>query len=102
MDFSKMMEALAPKKTPVEISGYTFYARPMSVVEFSEHVSNPSKNDRDDLMILNCITDESGEKVFESLEQVKQLYTNVRSELASACAQASILLPATDIEKELK
>ncbi len=102
MDINKMMETLAPKKSPVEIAGFQFYARPMTVQEFSSHINNPKKNDRDDLMILLCIEDENGNPVFESLEQVKALYTNVRSELANACANASVFIGPTQIEQEVK
>ena len=50
-------------------------------------------------MILECIEHEDGSKVFDSLEQVKALYTTVRAQLAGAVTRASIF---TETVEELE
>lgn len=102
MNFEKMFADLAPKRNPIKIGEYTFYARPMTVNEFSEHINNLDKNARDDIAIFNCIEDEDGKRVFESTEQVKALYSTVRNELAMAVATMTVFLPAVDVEQSVK
>ncbi|EPG2187937.1 TPA: cytochrome [Enterobacter hormaechei subsp. steigerwaltii] len=92
LDFQEMMAALAPKKEPVEINGFKFYVRPMSVSELAAAFQvSDNKEDRGDLMILACVQHEDGSQVFETLEQVQALYTTVRSKLYSAVQKASFL-----------
>nr|WP_289247800.1 cytochrome [Escherichia coli] len=74
----------------------------VSKKEFNEHVFNTDKEDRDERSILRCIEDEDGKPVFESMEQVKALYTNVRSELIGLVAQASLMQDPAVIENEVK
>jgi hypothetical protein len=102
MKIPEMFAALAPKQKEVEINGFKFYARPMSVAEFQEHMSNEDKHGRDAIMIHRCILDDEGLQVFESPEQVKSLYTNVQLELAQACADMTIFLPPREVEKSVK
>ena len=102
MNFEEIFKDLAPQRKETKIGQYSFYARPMTVSEFSEHITNPNKKERDDLAILNCIEDESGSPVFESIDQVKALYTTVRTELATAVAAMAIFLPPVDAEKSVK
>ncbi|MEJ1770498.1 cytochrome [Escherichia coli] len=102
MNINEMLAALSPKRESVTIGGFTFYARPMSVKEFNEHVFNTDKEDRDERSILRCIEDEDGKPVFESIEQVKALYTNVRSELIGLVAQVSLMQDPAVIENEVK
>lgn len=91
-NFEQMMSELAPKKEPVEINGYKFYVRPMTVSELAAAFQiGESKEDRGDLMILACVQHEDGSQVFENLDQVKRLYTNVRSKLYSAVQKSSFL-----------
>lgn len=102
MNLNEMLKALSPKRESVTVSGYTFYARPMTVQEFNEHVFNTDKVDRDERSILRCIVDENDKPVFESIEQVKSLYTSVRSELIGLVAQASLMKEAAEIENDVK
>ncbi|HFR7074815.1 TPA: hypothetical protein ACHXQG_002413, partial [Shigella sonnei] len=102
MNLNEMLKALSPKRESLTLGGFTFYARPMSVQEFNEHVFNTDKKDRDERSILRCIEDEDGKPVFESIEQVKALYTSVRSELIGLVAQASLMKDAAVIENEVK
>ena len=75
-NFEEMIAALSPKREAVELNGFKFYARPMTVSEFGEaFYQGKDKEDRNDIMILECIEHEDGSKVFDSLEQVKALYT---------------------------
>ncbi|HGA5124892.1 TPA: cytochrome [Salmonella enterica subsp. enterica serovar Javiana] len=97
-----MLAALSPKKESVKIGGYTFYARPMSVAEFSKHITNPDKNGRDEISILNCIVDEDGNTIFENIEQVQALYTTVKAELAGLVATASLMPAPSEVEEEVK
>lgn len=100
MNFEKMMLDLAPKREPIKIGEYTFYARPMTVKEYIEHLYNPDKSDRDELTIFRCIQDENGKPIFESIEQVKSLYSNVKSVLIGAVADASIRIDPVEVEKK--
>lgn len=102
MKMQDMFAALAPKRKEIDINGFKFYARPMTVAEFQEHMSNENKGDRDAVMIFNCISDDEGLQVFESPEQVKSLYTNVQLELAQACAEMTIFLPPREVEQSVK
>ncbi|MDP8728362.1 cytochrome [Serratia marcescens] len=102
MNFTEMFAALAPKKKEILINGFKFYARPMTVAEFQEHMTNENKNERDALMIFKCISDENNKPVFESVDQIKALYSNVQLELAQACADMSIFLPPREVEKSVK
>ncbi|STW00193.1 Uncharacterised protein [Klebsiella pneumoniae] len=73
-NFEEMIAALSPKREAVELNGFKFYARPMTVSEFGEaFYQGKDKEDRNDIMILECIEHEDGSKVFDSLEQVKAL-----------------------------
>lgn len=102
MNIQEMLKALSPKRESVTINGFTFYARPMTVAEFQEHVSNADKADRDERTIVKCVEDEDGNPVFENIEQVKQLYTNIRAQLIGLVALASLLPENSEIEKEAK
>ena len=97
-NFEEMIAALSPKREAVELNGFKFYARPMTVSEFGEAFYQ-GKEDRNDIMILECIEHEDGSKVFDSLEQVKALYTTVRTQLAGAVTRASIF---TETVEELE
>lgn len=99
-NFEEMIAALSPKREAVELNGFKFYARPMTVSEFGEvFYQGKDKEDRNDIMILECIEHEDGSKVFDSLEQVKALYTTVRAQLAGAVTRASIF---TETVEELE
>ncbi|HBS6429894.1 TPA: cytochrome [Klebsiella pneumoniae] len=99
-NFEEMIAALSPKREAVELNGFKFYARPMTVSEFGEAFYQGKDNeDRNDIMILECIEHEDGSKVFDSLEQVKALYTTVRAQLAGAVTRASIF---TETVEELE
>ncbi|EBK0477663.1 cytochrome [Salmonella enterica] len=102
MNLIDMLGALSPKKEALTIGNFTFYARPMSVHEFNEHIINPDKDGRDELTILRCIVDESGKPIFENIEQVKSLYTNVKAELVGLVAQASLMPEPAKVEEEVK
>ncbi|SQP91238.1 Uncharacterised protein [Escherichia coli] len=43
MNLNEMLKALSPKRESLTLGGFTFYARPMSVQEFNEHVFNTDK-----------------------------------------------------------
>ena len=99
-NFEEMIAALSPKREAVELNGFKFYARPMTVSEFGEaFYQGKDKEDRNDIMILECIEHEDGSKVFDSLEQFKALYTTVRAQLAGAVTRASIF---TETVEELE
>lgn len=100
MNFEQMMQDLAPKREPIQIGTYTFFARPMTVKEYLEHLYNPDKSDRDELTILRCIVDEEGKPVFETIDQVKKLFSNVKSVLIGAVADASIRIDPVEVEKK--
>lgn len=92
MNFDEMMASLSPKREPVEVNGFKFYARPMTVSEFGEFYFGKEESDeRNDKMILACIQHEDGKSVFSSIDQVQKLYTNVRSVLSGAVSTASIM-----------
>lgn len=101
-DFNKMLADLSPKKKVITIKGHDFFARPMTVTEFSEfYYKNLEVSDRNDNMILACIVDKDNNCVFESIEQVQSLYTSVRAELANAVSKASILaIKVDELEKK--
>lgn len=101
MNFQEMITALSPQRELVEVSGFKFYARPMTVSEFGEfYFSGKSEQDKNDLMILNCIQNENGSPVFETIEQVQKLYTTVRAQLSSAVSKVSIYTEsASETEK---
>ncbi|EDS3221003.1 cytochrome, partial [Salmonella enterica] len=40
MNITEMLKALSPQRESVEINGFTFYARPMTLKEFNEHLLN--------------------------------------------------------------
>ncbi|EDA3265525.1 cytochrome [Salmonella enterica subsp. enterica serovar Bovismorbificans] len=102
MNLNEMLQALSPKRESVVINGYEFFARPMSVSEFIEHVGNPDKNIRDEKTIFDCIQDKDGKQVFESIEQVSALYTTVKRQLIDLVALASIMPKESDVESEVK
>ncbi|MDM2788096.1 cytochrome [Citrobacter sp. Cpo113] len=98
MNFDEMLASLSPSREPVEINGFKFYARPMTVSEFGEfYFKNENTEERNDRMILNCIQHEDGTPVFKEIAQVQKLYTTVRSQLASAVSNASILTKDSDV-----
>ncbi|HFG7647166.1 TPA: cytochrome [Salmonella enterica subsp. enterica serovar Javiana] len=102
MNLNDMLAALSPKREAMEINGYKFYARPMTVREFNEHIQNGNKADRDERTILNCVTDESGKPIFKNLDQVKALYTSVKAQLIGLVAMASLMPEPSKIEEEVK
>lgn len=102
MNLNEMLAALSPKRESLEINGYKFYARPMTVVEFNEHIIAKDKNGRDETTILNCIVDEDGKQIFESIEQVRALYTTVKQQLIGLVAIASIMPEPSKVEEEVK
>lgn len=52
-NFEEMIAALSPKREAVELNGFKFYARPMTVSEFGEaFYQGKDKEDRNDIMIL--------------------------------------------------
>lgn len=101
MNFEAMIAALSPKREPIKIGEFDFYARPMTVEEFGKlYFTGKSEKDKNDLMILNCIENEDGSPVFESIEQVQKLYTTVRAQLSSAVSKVSIMTEASnEVEK---
>lgn len=102
MNLNDMLAALSPKREAMEINGYKFYARPMTVREFNEHIQNNDKDDRDERTILRCVTDEKGKPVFKNLDQVKALYTNVKAQLIGLVALASLMPEPSKVEEEVK
>lgn len=100
MNFDEMFKDLIAPRKSVTIGKHTFYARPMSVKEYIDHIMNPEKADRDELTIMRCIEDEHGKPVFESIDQVKQLYTVARSELIGLVSQVSIVMELPELEKK--
>ncbi|WP_311750741.1 cytochrome [Proteus columbae] len=102
MKINDLLAALSPKREAMEIQGFKFYARPMSVREFNEHVQNNDKEDRDERTILRCIEDEDGKPVFKNINQVKALYTNVKAQLIGLVAMASLMPEPSKIEQEVK
>ena len=99
--FEKMISDLSPKREPVKVGEYVFFARPMTVSEFGEFYMNSESEDRNDMMILKCIQNKDGSNVFENIEQVKSLYTTIRAQLAGSVSKASIMVEsANEIEKE--
>lgn len=102
MNLNEMLAALSPKRESIEINGYKFYARPMTVVEFSQHLTAQEKNGRDELSILNCIVDEDGNQIFQNIEQVNALYTTVKQQLIGLVALATIMPDPAAIESEVK
>ncbi|WP_368287561.1 cytochrome [Kluyvera intermedia] len=90
MKFEEMMAALAPKREPIEIAGFKFYARPMTLSEFGEgFISEKEGSDVNDKMILKCIQNEDGTPIFSNIEEVSKLYTTVRSVLTGAIQKVS-------------
>lgn len=102
MNLNEMLAALSPKREAVEINGFKFYARSMSVREFNEHIQNNDKEDRDERTILRCIVDENDKPVFKNLGQVKSLYTNVKAQLIGLVALASLMPEPNKVEEAVK
>ncbi|EGL8902532.1 cytochrome [Salmonella enterica] len=102
MNITEMLKALSPQRESAEINGFTFYARPMTLKEFNEHLLNANKELRDEISIMRCIVDEDNNPIFTSLDQIRQLYTSVRSELIGLVAQASLMPEPTKVEEEVK
>ncbi|WP_283647928.1 cytochrome [Hafnia paralvei] len=100
MNFEEMFKDLIPERKAIKFGNHTFYVRPMTVSEFTAHVHNPNKSERDDIAIFNCVQDESGASVFSSVDEVKSLYTTVRSALAGEVAVASVFMPPNEVEKK--
>ncbi len=100
MNFEEMFKDLIPERKPIKLGNHTFYVRPMTVSEFTAHVNNPNKSERDDIAIFNCVQDESAASVFSSVDEVKSLYTTVRSTLAGEVAVASVFMPPNEVEKK--
>ncbi|HBM9257479.1 TPA: cytochrome [Citrobacter freundii] len=92
MKFEEMIAALGAKREVVEIKGFNFYVRAMTVEEFGKFFF---MEDQTDNMILKCIENEDGSPVFENIEQVKQLYTTVRAQLSAAVSAASVMKEET-------
>ncbi|MBC5790608.1 cytochrome [Providencia sp. JUb39] len=102
MNLNDLLAALSPKRQAMEIQGFKFYARPMSVREFNEHIQNNNKEDRDEKTILRCVEDESGKPVFKNIEQVRGLYTTVKAQLIGLVALASMMPEPSKVEQEVK
>ncbi|WP_105471663.1 cytochrome [Escherichia coli] len=102
MNLQEMLAALTPARKSIEINGFKFYARPMTVVEFNEHITAVDKNGRDELTILNCVQDEEGNQIFESIEQVNALYTTAKQKLIGLVAMASIMPEPSEVEESVK
>ncbi|WP_034455776.1 hypothetical protein [Buttiauxella noackiae] len=100
MNFDEMFKDLISPRKSVTIGKHVFYARPMTVKEYIDHIMNPEKSDRDELTILRCIQDEQGKPIFSDIEQVKQLYTVSRSELIGLVSQVSIVMELPELEKK--
>ncbi|WAZ64354.1 phage tail assembly chaperone family protein, TAC [Enterobacter hormaechei] len=102
MNIKNMLGALTAKREHVELKGFKFYARPMSVLEYGMYfASNEKESDKDDQMILRCIENESGEPVFTDIKQVQSLYTNVRFALTALISKVSFTqLTAEETEKK--
>ncbi|EDT7800731.1 cytochrome [Salmonella enterica subsp. enterica serovar Berkeley] len=102
MNINEMLAALSPKRESITFGEYTFYARPMTLKEFNEHVMNGNKELRDEVSIMRCIVDEDNNPIFESIEQVRGLYTSVRNEMIGLVAQASLMPEPSKVEEEVK
>ncbi|HAX2909450.1 TPA: cytochrome [Escherichia coli] len=102
MNINEMLAALTPARKSIEINGFKFYARPMTVVEFNEHITAVDKNGRDELTILNCVQDEDGNQIFESIDQVNALYTTAKQKLIGLVAMASIMPEPSEVEESVK
>ncbi|EDO5603399.1 cytochrome [Salmonella enterica] len=102
MNINEMLKALSPQRESVEINGFTFYARPMTLKEFNEHLLNANKELRDEISIMRCIVDEDNNPVFTDINQIRQLYTSVRSELIGLVATASLMPEPAKVEEEVK
>lgn len=102
MNINDLLKALSPKREAMEINGFKFYARPMSVQEFNEHIQNGNKEDRDERTIMKCIEDENGKPVFTNIKQVKALYTTVKANLIGLVALASMMPEPSKVEEEVK
>ncbi|EAS3554514.1 cytochrome [Salmonella enterica] len=102
MNLHEMLAALSPKREAMEIDGFTFYARPMTLKEFNEHLLNANKELRDEISIMRCIVDEDNNPVFTDINQIRQLYTSVRSELIGLVATASLMPEPAKVEEEVK
>ncbi|HBT3063100.1 phage tail assembly chaperone family protein, TAC [Klebsiella aerogenes] len=101
MNIQDMLSALTPKRESIELKGFKFYARPMTVKEYGSYYSSTeSEQDKDDQMILKCIEDENGKPVFSDIKEVQSLYTNVRFTLAALISKVSFSsLTAEESEK---
>ncbi|PVO50891.1 cytochrome [Salmonella enterica] len=102
MNLAEMLAALSPKRESLTIDGFTFYARPMSVAEFAEHLKPGNKNGRDEKSIFDCIVDENDKPVFENIAQVNALYTTVKQKLIGLVASASLMPEASEVEEAVK
>lgn len=100
MNTDKMMLDLCPPRKSITMGEHTFYARPMMMKEYIDHITNPNKEDRDELTILRCIIDENGNPVFTDIEQIKRLYTVARSNLISLISEVSIVMDLVEFEKK--
>ncbi|HBZ8158457.1 TPA: cytochrome [Escherichia coli] len=101
MNFQEMLSALSPKREPVELAGFKFYARPMTLSEYGEgFIASKDGADVNDQMILKCIQNEDGTPVFNSIDEVTSLYTTVRSVLTGAIQKASFHVEKTPDEME--
>ncbi|EIC3047327.1 cytochrome [Salmonella enterica subsp. enterica serovar Manhattan] len=102
MNLHEMLAALSPKRESITFGDYTFYARPMTLKEFNEHVLNGNKELRDEISIMRCIVDEDNNPIFTSVDQVRGLYTSVRNEMIGLVAQASLMPEPSKVEEEVK
>lgn len=103
MQLDEMFAKLAPKpKLEIEISGFKFYVRPMTVSEYFEHASISDKDYAHALMVSKCVTDDEGIQVFETPERVQSLYPAVQIDLFNAVAGQTVFTEPRELEKELK
>ncbi|ECW0786387.1 TPA: cytochrome [Salmonella enterica] len=102
MNINEMLAALSPKRESIQFGEYTFYARPMTLKEYNEHLFNSNKELRDEISIMRCIVDEEDKPIFSSVEQVRGLYTSVRNEMIGLVAQASLMPAPSEVEEEVK
>lgn len=102
MKFEEMIAALTPARAPVEIKGFKFYVRPLTVSEFGEfYFTEKTEQEKNDLMILACTQDENGTPIFSDITQVQNMFTTVRAQIATAISNASIMTDKADeLEKK--
>lgn len=100
MNINEMLTALSPKRESLNMGGFDFYARPMNFQEYAETISNPNEKNRHEYLILKCIENEDGTPVFENIEQIRGLYTNIRTNLINMISEASFMPDPVEVEKK--